>query len=46
MSAYVVVDVPPTGFTVAEQKYIVDALTLWLTAASAIKTTQLLGGEV
>jgi len=46
MSAYVVVDVPVTGFTVLEQKYIVDALTLWLTASSSAKTIQLLGGEV
>ena len=46
MSAYLVVDVPVTGFTVAEQKQIVDALTLYLTASSGAKVTQLLGGEV
>lgn len=45
MSTYVVVDVPVTGFTVAEQKQIVDALTLYLTASSGSKVTQLLGGE-
>jgi hypothetical protein len=45
MSAYLVVDVPITGFTVAEQKQIVDALTLYLTASSGAKVTQLLGGE-
>lgn len=45
MSTYVVVDVPVTGFTVAEQKQIVDALTLYLTAGSGSKVTQLLGGE-
>lgn len=46
MSAYLVVDVPVTGFTIAEQKQIVDALTLYLTASSGSKVTQLLGGEV
>lgn len=46
MSAYLVVDVPITGFTIAEQKQIVDALTLYLSASSGAKTTQLLGGEV
>lgn len=46
MSAYLVVDQPITGFTVAEAKQIVDALTLYLTAGSGSKVTQLLGGEV
>lgn len=46
MAAYLVVDVPVTGFTVAEQKQIVDALTLYLTAGSGSKVTQLLGGEI
>jgi len=46
MSAYVVVDVPITGFTVVEQKQIVDALTAYLTASSGSKVTQLLGGEM
>jgi hypothetical protein len=45
MSAYLVVDVPETGYTVAEQKQIVDALTAYLTASSGAKVTQLLGGE-
>lgn len=45
MSAYLVVDLPVTGFTVAEAKYIVDALTLWLTASSGANTTKVLGGE-
>lgn len=45
MSAYLVVDVPITGFTVAEAKQIVDALTLWLTASTGANTTKLLGGE-
>ena len=45
MTAYVVVDVPVTGYTIAEQKQIVDALTAYLTASSGARTTQLLGGE-
>lgn len=47
MSAYVVVDTPVTGFTVTEQKAIVDALAAWLAAGTgaANHTVQLLGGE-
>jgi hypothetical protein len=45
MSAYLVIDVPTTGYTVAEQKQIVDGLTAYLTASSGAKVTQLLGGE-
>lgn len=45
MSTYLVVDVPITGFSIAEQKQIVDALTAYLTASSGSKVTQLLGGE-
>lgn len=45
MSAYLVIDLPITGFTVVEAKQIVDALTLFLTAGSGSKVTQLLGGE-
>lgn len=45
MSAYLVVDVPVTGFTIAEQKQVVDGLTLYLTASSGARVTQLLGGE-
>jgi len=45
MSAYLVVDVPVTGYTVAEQKQIVDALAAYLTASSGSATTKLLGGE-
>jgi hypothetical protein len=45
MSAYLVVDVPPLGFSIAEQKQIVDALTGYLTASSGARVTQLLGGE-
>jgi len=45
MSAYIVVDVPLTGYTITEQKQIVDALTAYLTASSGARVTQLLGGE-
>jgi hypothetical protein len=45
MSAYIVVDVPLTGYTLVEQKQIVDALTAYLTASSGARATQLLGGE-
>lgn len=45
MMAYVVVDVPPTGFSVTEQKQIVDSLTAWLSASSGANVTRLLGGE-
>lgn len=45
MSAYLVVDLPVTGFTVAEAKQIVDALSAYLTASSGARVTQLLGGE-
>lgn len=45
MTAYLVVDVPVTGYTVAEAKQIVDGLTAYLTATSGARTTQLLGGE-
>jgi hypothetical protein len=46
MSAYLVVDVPVTGYTVAEQKLIVDAFAAYLTASAGAKITQFLGGEV
>jgi hypothetical protein len=45
MSAYIVIDAPTTGYTLAEQKQIVDALTAYLTASSGARVTQLLGGE-
>jgi len=44
-SVYMVVDTPTTGYTVAEAKQIVDALTGYLTATSGARVTQLLGGE-
>jgi len=45
MSAYLVVDIPVTGFSTAEQKQLVDALTGWLTASTGANTTKVLGGE-
>ena len=45
MSVYMVVDAPVLGYSVAEQKYLVDALVAYLTASSGAKVTQLLGGE-
>jgi len=45
MTAYIVVDTPVTGYTVAQQKDIVDALVAYLSASSGAKVTQLLGGE-
>lgn len=45
MSAYLVVDTPTYGFTIAEAKQIVDALTLYLTASSGANVTKVLGGE-
>lgn len=40
-----VINRPDTGFTVAETKQLVDALTLWATANSGANITKLLGGE-
>lgn len=45
MSCYLVIDVPVTGYTVAEAKLIVDGLTAYLTASSGAKVTSVLGGE-
>jgi len=45
MRCYVVVDTPVNGFTVTEQKYLVDALSAYLAASSGARVTQLLGGE-
>jgi len=46
MSAYLVVDIPVTGFTIAEQKAQIDGFLAYLTASSGAKITQFLGGEV
>jgi len=45
MSTTLVIDTPITGYTVAEAKQIVHALTAYLTATTGARVTQLLGGE-
>jgi hypothetical protein len=45
LGVYMVFDIPLTGYTVAEQKQIVDALTGYLTASSGANVTKILGGE-
>jgi hypothetical protein len=45
MSAYLVVDVPLTGYDQTAQKAVVDALTAYLTASTGARVAQLLGGE-
>lgn len=45
MSAYLVVDTPKVGYSVAEAKAVVDALVAYLAASTGARVTQLLGGE-
>ncbi len=45
MSAYVVFDVPLTGYTNAEAKQVADGLVAYLSASSGARISQLLGGE-
>lgn len=45
MGAYLVVDAPPAGFTVAEQKAVIDGFIAALTATSGALITKFLGGE-
>jgi hypothetical protein len=45
MSVNIVFDVPDTGYSLTEQKQIVDAITAYLTASSGANVTKLLGGE-
>jgi len=45
MTAYVVIDTPPVGYTVAEAQNVVGGLTKWLTDSSAANVAKLLGGE-
>jgi hypothetical protein len=45
VAAYLVVDVPPSGFTTAEVKFVVDGLLAQLSASSGAAVTKLLGGE-
>jgi hypothetical protein len=46
MSAYVVIDVPATGYTATEAKQVADALAAYLTATSGSNITRVLGGEI
>lgn len=45
MSATLVVDVPVAGYTVAQQKEVVDAFVAYLAASSGAIVTKFLGGE-
>lgn len=45
LSAYLVVDAPTVGFTVAEQKAVVDGLIAQLSASTGALVTKVLGGE-
>lgn len=45
MSAYLVVDLPISGYSVDEAKQIVDGLVDWLDASTGANVTKLLGGE-
>lgn len=45
MGVYLVVDTPKTGYTVAEQKAIIDGLLAQLNATSGALITKFLGGE-
>jgi len=45
MTAYVVIDVPSVGYTVAEAQAVVAGLSKWLTDTSGSNVTKLLGGE-
>jgi hypothetical protein len=45
MAFTIVVDAPITGYTVVEQKAIIDGFLVWLSASSGAAITKLLGGE-
>jgi len=45
MSCYVVVDVPPDGYTATEKKQVVDGFISQLNATSGALITKVLGGE-
>jgi hypothetical protein len=45
MSFYIVADVPKVGYTVAEQKAVIDGFLTNLQASSGANITKLLGGE-
>lgn len=45
MGVQVIVDVPKVGYTIADQKSVVDALVAYLSANTGAAVTQLLGDE-
>jgi len=45
MTAYLVVDEPVVGYTVAEAQAVVTALATWLSASTGANIAKLLGGE-
>jgi len=45
MTAYVVIDTPTVGYTVAEAQAVVAGLSKWLTDTSGSNVTKVLGGE-
>jgi hypothetical protein len=45
LSAYIVIDAPLVGYTVAEQKAVVDGLIAQLSASTGALITKILGGE-
>ncbi len=45
MSATLTIDRPQLGYSIAEAKQIVDALTAWLTASTGANVTKVLGAE-
>lgn len=45
MSNYIVFDVPPVGYTIAEQKAVFDGFRTMFSASSDADITKLLGGE-
>jgi hypothetical protein len=45
LAAYLVVDEPVTGFTVAERNYLIQALALWLTTGSAANAIAFAAGQ-
>lgn len=45
MSCYIVVDAPPVGYSVTEQKQVVDGFIAQLTASSGAMITKVLGNE-
>lgn len=45
MRAYLVIETPDVGYSVAEAKQVVDGLLAYLTATTGARITQLLGGE-